>query len=198
MFGRKGREICCFAERAAIYVALFRIRPARWFQPAVAWPRFRRDTYAVMTHALQLLRDYAGRYHGVGHDEDGDELAAELAVCQDGDRIVLELVVFDDNGNHAHADRLCIEADQAATVLVASGGGRQAARRCRLAATRFGAQSTTLLFRAGEPADRACYREEITLVLHRDGGLEFHAALGAPGEDLASRLTIRLSSSSGN
>ena len=141
---------------------------------------------------LAQPRRWAGR--GINHAGDRFRAVLQLQPLVGGKALLLDYVVTGDNGVHFHAEATLLGRDAAGALclwpVMEELPGVLAHPQIAGEVSASGAISAT--FASGPRSTRDAFREEITLVLHPDGGLELCHAWGLPGGEFDDRSSCQL------
>ncbi|HRK07450.1 MAG TPA: hypothetical protein PLZ57_06745 [Pseudobdellovibrionaceae bacterium] len=140
---------------------------------------------------LQALKAATGLYRGEGLNHEGESFQARFLLEAQLDDSLIELRFRAEDTEQAfHEERTWISEDLAQPGLclwTVSTNTPGVLRLPLVELTQDGSYSTRAVFRLGDPEDMSRFREEITLALRHDGGIEYVYAWAVPHEKFAVR-----------
>jgi hypothetical protein len=140
---------------------------------------------------LEHLTSLQGLYEGNGTNYEGLPFKASLELYARIDSNLIELRFRAEDDDQAfHEELTWISADlltDRVALWTVSSNTPGVLRHELTEDSSDAIRERRLVFRLGEPQDRRTFRQEITLDLLRDGGLEYRYAWGVPHEEFATR-----------
>lgn len=148
-----------------------------------------------MTDAIAELVERAGTYRGEGINHDRQPFVGTLTLraVAGVPGVALEFMARGEGGEVFHAEHTLIgpgEGGRPTLVTLGSNGGGLLVLPLRREEAE--ADTRTLVFGVGDPADRAAFRMEVAVDLHPDGALGYRYSWGLPDGDFAPRSGLRL------
>lgn len=135
---------------------------------------------------LTRLTQASGRYQGDGINHQDEKFHADFLMAPDLDGSMIELRYRARDGENAfHEERTFITEDLVAGGLAMWTVSSNTPGMLKLSLvedTSDGSYTTRVVFRLGEPSDESRFREEISLSLRHDGGIEYVYSWGVPHE----------------
>lgn len=135
---------------------------------------------------LTRLAQASGRYEGEGMNHLDEKFHAAFLMEPDLDGSMIELRYRALDGDDAfHEERTFITEDLIAgkiALWTISSNTPGMLKLDLIEDTNDGSYSTRLVFRLGDPKDESRFREEISLSLRHDGGIEYVYSWGVPHE----------------
>lgn len=135
---------------------------------------------------LQALGTYEGR--GVNHERESFRSELTLSTKIPDKILALQSSAIGDHGEVFHQEQTWIgrDAEGRLQMWVAS-NNHPAVTVHRFDRLETTAEGQSVVFRFGDPKDRAQFREEITLCVYADGQLAHQYAWGLPGGEFKAR-----------
>lgn len=154
---------------------------------------------ALSVPLLARLSEAAGTYRGEGVNHAEEKFAGELTLKADLDSLLIEIsfrAVETDGVGAFHEERTWITEDllKGGVAMWTVSTNTPGVLQLKLVEdSSDGSYSTRVVFRLGEPEDVSRFREEISLSIRHDKGVEYAYSWGVPHEKLApkSRALLR-------
>jgi hypothetical protein len=162
----------------------------------------RANSNLVPVPLLQALKASTGLYVGEGLNHEGEKFQARFLLEPQLDDSLIELRFRAEDSEQAfHEERTWISEDLAQPGLclwTVSTNTPGVLRLPLVELTQDGSYSTRAVFRLGDPDDQSRFREEITLAVRHDGGIEYVYAWAVPHEKFAVRSRCLLRPATSN